>query len=192
MAFSEIKCAFKREGGKKGNVTTEAKWYRNGSEDGGKNHDPRITRNTTVEAVKGQEPDCPIEFSEAVWPCPHLVANLVKLIRTSDLQNCRTINSCGLKPRELPWWLSGKETSCSAGDDGDMGSIPGSGRSPGVGYSNPLQYPYLENPMDRGAWQASIYRVKKSWTQLSDLHFQVTYLVLYVYACVSLCFTLKW
>ena len=147
-------------GGKKGNVTTEAKWYRNGSEDGGKNHEPRIIRNTTVEAVKGQEPDCPIEFPEAVWPCPYLVVNLVKLIRTFDLQNCRTINSCGLKPWELPWWLSGKET-CSAGDDGDMGSIPGSGRSPGVEYSNPLQYSYLENPMDRGAWQASIYSQKE-------------------------------
>ena len=99
----------------------------------------RLQGNTT-EAVKGQEPDCPTpEFPEAVWPCPHFIVNLVKLIKTSDLQNCRTINSCGLKPPELPWWLSGKETSCSAGDDRDMGSIPRPRRSPGVGHSNLLQ-----------------------------------------------------
>ena len=47
--------------------------------------------------------------------------------------------------------LSGKESTCSAGDAGDVGSIPGWGRSPGGGHGNPLQYSYLENPMDRGA-----------------------------------------
>ena len=45
-----------------------------------------------------------------------------------------------------------KESACNEGDLGDTGSIPGSGRSPGGGNSNPLQYSYLENPMDRGAW----------------------------------------
>ena len=49
-----------------------------------------------------------------------------------------------------------------------MGSIPESGRSPGGGHRNPLQYPCLENPMDRGAWQAMIHRVAKSQTRLSD------------------------
>ena len=56
----------------------------------------------------------------------------------------------------LPWWSQGfpggsddKESACSAGD---QGSIPGSGRSPGEGNGNPLQYSCLENPMDRGAW----------------------------------------
>ena len=143
-------------GKRKGKVTTEAKWYRNGSEDGGRNHNPRNVRNASVEAEKGQEPDCPAEFPEAMRPCPHFVVNLVKLIRTPDLQNCRTISTCGLKPLERPWWLSGKETSCRAGDDGDMGSSPMSGGSPGVGNSNPLPYSYLENPTDRAAWQASI------------------------------------
>ena len=46
---------------------------------------------------------------------------------------------------------------------------PGSGRSPGEGNGNPLQYSCLGNPMDRGAWQATVHRVTKSWTQLSDL-----------------------
>ena len=59
----------------------------------------------------------------------------------------------------LPQWLSGKESACNAGD---LGLIPGSGRSPGEGNGNPLQYFYLENPMDRGAWQAIVYRVAKS------------------------------
>ena len=51
----------------------------------------------------------------------------------------------------------GKESACNAGDTGDEGSIPGSGRSPGGGNSNPLQYSRLKNPMDRGAWQAKVH-----------------------------------
>ena len=50
----------------------------------------------------------------------------------------------------------------------DMGLIPGSGRSPQGGYGNPLQYSWLENPMDGGAWWATVHRVKKSQTRLSD------------------------
>ena len=61
-----------------------------------------------------------------------------------------------------------KESACNAGD---LGSIPGSGRSPGEGNDNSLEYSYLENPMDRGAWQAIVHGVTKSQTQLSDLHF---------------------
>ena len=55
----------------------------------------------------------------------------------------------------------------SAGDTGDVGAIPGSGRSPGGGNSSPVQYSCLENPMERGAWQATIHGVTKSWTGLS-------------------------
>ena len=47
---------------------------------------------------------------------------------------------------------------------GDPGSVPGSGRSPGEGSSNPLQYSCLENPMDGGAWQATVHGVANSWT----------------------------
>ena len=60
----------------------------------------------------------------------------------------------------------GKESTCNAGDTEDVGSIPGSGRSPGGGHGNPLQYSYLENSMDRRAWRATVHRVAKSWTQL--------------------------
>ena len=53
-------------------------------------------------------------------------------------------------------------------ESGDLGSIPGTGKSPGEGNCNPLQYPCLENPMDRGAWRATVHGVTKSQTQLSD------------------------
>jgi len=55
--------------------------------------------------------------------------------------------------RGLPWWLSGKESACNAGD---LGLIPGLGRYPGEGRGNPLQYSCLRNPMDRGAWWAAV------------------------------------
>ena len=61
-----------------------------------------------------------------------------------------------------------KNLFASAGDAGDVSLIPGSGRSPGGGNDNPLQYSCLENPMDRGAWWAMVYGVAKSWTRLSD------------------------
>ena len=65
----------------------------------------------------------------------------------------------------LPRWLSDKELTYSAGDSG---MIPWSGRFPGGGNGNPLQYSCLEIPMNRGAWQATAHGVAKEWTQLSD------------------------
>ena len=60
-----------------------------------------------------------------------------------------------------------KNPPANAGDARDMGSIPGWGRSPGVGKGKPLKYSCLENPMDRGTWQAKVHRVKKGQKQLS-------------------------
>ena len=57
--------------------------------------------------------------------------------------------------------LVGKNTPAGAGDVGDVGSIPGSGRSLGGGHGNPLQYSCQENPGDRGAWRATVHRVTK-------------------------------
>ena len=68
----------------------------------------------------------------------------------------------------LPRWLSVKNPPANAGD---VGSIPGLGRFPGEGNGYPFQYSGLENPMDRGAWQATIHGVAKSRTGLSDFHF---------------------
>ena len=68
----------------------------------------------------------------------------------------------------------GSEVKASACNAGDLGLILGSGRSPGEGNGNPLQYSCLENPMDRGAWWAIVHGVAESRTQLSDftsLHF---------------------
>ena len=57
---------------------------------------------------------------------------------------------------EVPGSSVGKESACSTGDPG---SIPGSGRSPGEGNGNPLQHTCLENPMNRGAWRATVHGV---------------------------------
>ena len=65
--------------------------------------------------------------------------------------------------------FGGSEVKASACNVGDLGSIPGLGRSPGEGNGNPLQYSCLENPMDGGAWWATVHGVAKSRTQLSDL-----------------------
>ena len=68
-----------------------------------------------------------------------------------------------------PGGSDGKASACKVGDPG---SIPGSGRSPGEGNGNPLQHSCLENPMDGGAWQATVHGAAKSWTRLSDFtHF---------------------
>ena len=64
--------------------------------------------------------------------------------------------------------LGSKEFACTPGDTRDVGSIPGSGRSPGEGNGNPLQYSCLENPMDRRAWRATVHRVTKIQIWLSD------------------------
>ena len=61
-----------------------------------------------------------------------------------------------------------KNPSANAGDIKDMGSSPGCGRSPGVEPGNPLQYLCLENPIDRGAWWATVHRVTKSQTRLKQ------------------------
>ena len=58
-----------------------------------------------------------------------------------------------------------KNPPANAGDARDSGLVPGSGRSPGEGNGNPLQYSCLENPMDRGAWQTVIHGVTKSQTE---------------------------
>ena len=62
-----------------------------------------------------------------------------------------------LYTRGLPGGQVGKNMLASAGDGRDVGSIPGWGRSPGEGNGSPLQYPHLENPMDRGAWWAAAH-----------------------------------
>ena len=85
-----------------------------------------------------------------------------------------------------PGGSEGKELAWNAGD---LGSIPGVGRSPGEGNDNPPQCSCLGNPMDTGAWQAIVQGVTKIWTQLSDFHSQSKN-VMFLFGCFySLCFS---
>ena len=79
----------------------------------------------------------------------------------------------GGSKRILLWYscLGGSEVKASACNAGDLGSIPGSRRSPGEGNGNPLQYSCLENPMDGRVWWATVHGVAKSRTRLSDFTF---------------------
>ena len=82
---------------------------------------------------------------------------LISILQMSKLRFC------------LPQWLSGKESAYNAGEAVDSGLIPGSGRSPGGGNGNPLQYSCLGNSMDRGAWWATVPGVTQSWIWLKQL-----------------------
>ena len=74
----------------------------------------------------------------------------------------------GVTLLDFPDGSAGKESSCNAGDIGDVGLIPGWGRSSEEGNGNPLQYSCLENSMDRRARQAIVYRVTNNRTPLTD------------------------
>ena len=71
----------------------------------------------------------------------------------------------------LPRWLRDRESSCDVRATGDVGSIPGSGRSPGGGCGNPLQHSCLESPTDRGAWRAAV-RHESDMTESLSTHAQ--------------------
>ena len=72
---------------------------------------------------------------------------------------------CFYLPQGFPGGSDSKKSGCNSGD---LGSVPGLGRSPGGGHGNPLQYSCWENSMDRGAWQAAVHGVPKSWIGLSN------------------------
>ena len=102
--------------------------------------------------LEGKSPEC----------SPDKCLGLFSVSDTPDsLISCYFLSVSMLK---LPWWLSGKESACSAGAAGDVGSNPWLGKSPRGGHGNPHQYSCLENPTDRGAWQAIVHRVTKSQT----------------------------
>ena len=82
----------------------------------------------------------------------------------------------------FPVGSDSKESSCSVED---LGLMPWLGRSPGKGNSYPLQSSCLENSMDRGAWWATVHRVTKSQTWLSDFHFPFHYTCTYAYICFN-------
>ena len=116
--------------------------------------------------------------SEVAQPCPTLSdpkdcslpgSSVHRIFQARVLEWLGTNNTCMncvwlhfFKSRVIshgrPLWLSGKESACNAGD---VGLIPRSGRSPGEGNGNPLQYSCLGNPVDRGAWGATVHGVAK-------------------------------
>ena len=95
---------------------------------------------------------------------------------------------CTIKPivqllvyaHRFPGGASGKEPTANAGDVRDMDLIPGSVKSPGGGHGNPPQYSCLENTTDRGAWQAIVHGVTKSWTRLKRLCMHTRTLLLFL------------
>ena len=87
----------------------------------------------------------------------------------------------------LQGFPGGSEGKVSACNVGDLGSVPGSGRSPEEGNGNPLQYSCLENPMNREAWEATVHGVAKSQTRLSDFTLILNPLMADVeYCCIYL------
>ena len=100
------------------------------------------------------------EAESRAWKTEVTVA--VKMLKHTD-KTSRAKNQ--RDPKGFPCSSVGKESACSAGDPG---LIPGLGRSPGEGNGNPLQYPCLENLMDRGAWWAAVHGVTKRWARLSN------------------------
>ena len=116
-------------------------------------------------------------LAEFLKPCAQSVVPGPAAWHTSSLemQNLRlqprfaesdsTIQPLPLTLEGFPGGSDGKESACNAGDPG---LIPGSGRSPGEGNGNPLQYSCLENSIDRKAWWATVHRIAKSWTQPRD------------------------
>ena len=77
-----------------------------------------------------------------------------------------------------------KNPPANGGDVRDRGSVLRSGRSPGAGHGNPLQYSCLENPMDKGAWQAAVHRATKSWARLKRLSMHACRAILTGLGCV--------
>ena len=94
------------------------------------------------------------------------------LIQTFSENNNKRGNTLQLFFYKVNGFPGGSEVKGSASYTEDLGSIPGSGRSPGEGNGNPLQYSCLENPTDRGAWRTTVHGVAKSHTQLKQLSTQ--------------------
>ena len=108
-----------------------------------------------------------LTYADIPSPSPHPTNNTTHL--PHSYHPCRWLTEINTKGLIILFYHLGQFLTCisNAGDRRDVGSIPGSGRSPGAEDGNPLQDSCLENPMDRGAWQAIVQRVTKNQTQLS-------------------------
>ena len=107
----------------------------------------------------------PFKLTQDLKSLHHLTINKSKSIRRQHPLAVVDMNSRHLSISSFPGASGGKELAWNVGD---LGSIPELGRSPKEGKGYPLQYSCLENSMHRGAWQATVHGVTKSWTWLSD------------------------
>ena len=99
----------------------------------------------------------------------------IEITKICCFRNVWVISAWGLVffPGASPGGISGKGAACQCRRQKDVGSITGLGRSPGAGHGNPLQYSCLENPMNRGAWRATVHGVTKSWTWMKWLSMHI-------------------
>ena len=119
--------------------------------------------------IRGKFPSSSIwnnTFLNNTWVRKEVSGEIRKYLNWMKM-NIWHIKICGMHIKQLgfPCGSDGKEYTCNVGD---LGSVPRSGRSPGEGNGNPLQYSCLENSMDRGAWQATVHWVAKYQTWLSN------------------------
>ena len=105
-------------------------------------------------------------IKKSVLPVETLTSTFIRIIFTKTDRSTKymriTVARC-IDSQGFPGDSDGKESAYNAGDPG---LIPGLRRSPGEGHGNPLHYSYLENPTDKGAWQATVHGIAQSWTQL--------------------------
>ena len=108
------------------------------------------------------------EWNSKCWKREDWTKSMEVLLENWSISEALTNNMDVVRRMGFSGGSDGKESACN---EGDLGSVPVLGRSPREGNSNPLYYSCLENPMDGGPWQATVYGVAKSWTQLSNFIF---------------------
>ena len=103
------------------------------------------------------------------WPQDWKRSVFIPIPKKGNAKECSNYHTIALISRASKDFPGGSDGKVSAYNAGDLGSIPGSGRSPGEGNGNPLQYSCLENPMDGGAWWATVHGVTKNriWRETS-------------------------
>ena len=118
--------------------------------------------------IRSSQSSLPCLFSMPLFLLTHQSFTPCDLISWNFCQCCQHASDSAYKTQEFPQWLSGKDTSCKFRRCRSKRSIPGSGRSPGIGNGNPLQYSCLENSTDRGALRVILHGVAESRTWLNN------------------------
>ena len=118
--------------------------------------------------IRSSQSSLPCLFSMPLFLLTHQYFTPCDLISWNFCQCCQHASDSAYKTQEFPQWLSGKDSSCKFRRCRSKRSIPGSGRSPGIGNGNPLQYSCLENSTDRGALRVILHGVAESRTWLNN------------------------